>query len=468
MTDTQITPVLARVDETLDASLNRLFALLRIPSISAQPRHAADCKLAAEWLRDDLATIGFTATTRPTPGHPMVVAHVAPDTAPDAANGPKVLFYGHYDVQPTDPDHLWRAPAFEPSLETLEDGTKAIVGRGAADDKGQLMTFVEACRAWKHVHGSLPLPISILIEGEEESGGINLMPFLKANADELRADIALICDTGMADKTTPAITTTLRGLVGEELTLTCATHDLHSGMFGNAARNPIELLCHILGTIRDENGRVQLPGFYDGISIPSDETRAAWKALYPDDSETLGPVGLSIAAGEKGFTAVEQTWCRPSFEINGISGGYEDDGFKTVLPAKATAKVSFRTVPGQNPERIRETFRDWVQTRLPADARVTFTPHGSSTGFAVAENGPYLAPTLAALTNEWNKQAVTIGCGGSIPVVGEIDEALGTQSLLVGFGQADDRIHSPNEKYDLASFHKGIRSWVRILAALST
>lgn len=455
-------PVLKQVDQDLEKSLDRLFDLLRIPSISAQPKHADDCRRAAEWLRAELTGLGFEASVRETPGHPMVVGH-----DPKAGSALHVLFYGHYDVQPTDPLTLWKSDPFEPSVTTEADGRKIIVARGASDDKGQLLTFIEACRAWKAVHGTLPVKVSVLIEGEEESGGANLMPFLKANASELKADVALICDTGMPDRKTPAITTGLRGLVGEEVEIICATHDLHSGMFGNAARNPIELLCKALGTVRDDKGRVTLPGFYDNVVVPSQAVRAQWQEIFSDDSVTLAPVGLTHPAGEEGFTAIEQIWARPSYEINGISGGYEGDGFKTVLPARAMAKISFRLVPGQDPEAVRATFRAHIRSVLPSDAKVSFTEHGASTGFAVPENGPLLQTALGALSEEWGVPAVAIGCGGSIPVVAEVKEALDMDSLLVGFAQDDDRIHSPNEQYGVESFHKGIRSWVRILDAFS-
>lgn len=455
-------PVLEQADRALPASLERLFALLRIPSLSAQPRHAADCRVAAEWLKDDLAGLGFEARVADTPGHPMVVGHLK-----GHEEAPHVLFYGHYDVQPADPLSLWRTEPFEPVIETDEEGRAVIVARGASDDKGQLMTFIEACRAWKTVHGGLPLNVSVLIEGEEESGGANLLPFLKVHAAELKADLALICDTDMPTRTTPAITTSLRGLVGEEVRIRCASRDLHSGMYGNAARNPIEVLCGILASIRDETGKVTLPGFYDGVSVTPDSTRAQWREIFPEDAAILGPVGLSQAAGEAGYSAVEQIWSRPTFEINGISGGYEDDGFKTVLPATAMAKVSFRLVPGQDAPAIRKAFRERVTAMLPPDATVEFDDHGASSGFAVAQDGPFLAPALAALGSEWGVPAVATGSGGSIPVVAEVKEALGIDSLLIGFAQADDRIHSPNEQYGVENFHKGIRSWVRVLAALS-
>ncbi len=458
-----ISRALDHIDATIEPSVGRLFDLLRIPSISTQPDHAADCRRAAEWLCRDLAGMGFEASVRETPGHPIVVAHEL-----SSRSGPHVLFYGHYDVQPVDPLSLWDTAPFEPSLrEDPVRGRKIIVGRGASDDKGQVMTFLEACRALRATLGELPLRISVLIEGEEESGGANLMPFLQAHAEELRCDVALICDTGLAADGVPAITTMLRGLVGEEVVITAADRDLHSGIFGNAARNPIHVLADLIAGLRDAEGRVTLPGFYDGVRDLPESVRAAWRALGLEDALVLGTVGLSVPAGEAGYSALEQTWSRPSCEVNGISGGYQDAGFKTVLPARASAKISFRLVAGQDPEAIRESFRDYVLGRLPPDCRASFSSHGASRASAVPFEGAALRVALAALSEEWGRPAVTIGSGGSIPVVGELQEALGVDALLVGFGRDDDRIHSPNEKYDLDSFHHGIRSWVRILHALA-
>ena len=448
---------LAHIDANLEPSLARLFDLLRIPSISTQPDHAGDCRRAATWLSELLDGMGFDASVRETPGHPIVVAHDR--TAPP---GPHVLFYGHYDVQPVDPLSLWDTAPFEP---VLRGG--AIVARGASDDKGQVMTFLEACRALREAQGGLPVWVSIILEGEEESGGENLLPFLRANAGELRADIALICDTGMVGHEIPAITTMLRGLVGEEIVISGADRDLHSGIFGNAARNPIHVLADIVAGLRDEAGRVTLPGFYDGVTDVPEAVRAAWNRIGLTDEAALSPVGLSIPAGERGYSALEQTWSRPSCEVNGITGGYQEPGFKTVLPAKASAKISFRLVAGQDPERIRASFRDYVRSRIPGDCSVEFRPHGGSPASAVPFDGAPLAAALRALGEEWGRPAVTIGSGGSIPVVGELQQALGMNALLVGFARDDDRIHSPNEKYDLDSFHRGIRSWARILQALA-
>lgn len=466
-----VAEVLQYVDANQDAAVERLFSLLRIPSISTQKAHKEDCRKAALWLVNELETLGISAGLRDVswaePGNPMVVGHDEGNGEKGRAGQTHVLFYGHYDVQPTDPDTLWNSAPFEPHLKEDAAGRKVIVARGASDDKGQVMTFVEACRAWKAVHGRLPVAVSFLLEGEEESGGENLLPFLKANRTELKADVALICDTAMPDRKTPAITTSLRGTVAEEIELVAADQDLHSGMYGNAAANPAYLLCQLIAGLRDKTGRITLPGFYDGIAVPDTEQRQQWQALYPDASALLGDVGLSRAAGEEGFSAIEQTWCRPSFEVNGITGGYQGDGFKTVIPARASAKLSFRLVAGQDPLKIRDSFRSYVRSVLPEDVSVTFTPHGASAGFAVRKESTFLSAALEALSEEWGQQAVMTGCGGSIPVAEEVREALGMDALMVGFAQADDRIHSPNEQYGLDSFHHGIRSWVRILAALA-
>ncbi|MBJ3786490.1 M20/M25/M40 family metallo-hydrolase [Devosia sediminis] len=452
--------VLAKVDAGLDQSLERLFHLLRIKSISTDPAYAAECQKAADWIAAELNDLGFDASARPTPGHPVVVAH-----GPDQA-GPHVLFYAHYDVQPVDPLNLWHTDPFDPQI-VERDGRKIIVARGASDDKGQMLTFIEACRAWKAATGSLPIRVSLMLEGEEESGGKNLPPFMKDNAGELKADIALVCDTDMWDRQTPSITTMLRGLVADEIEVTAADKDLHSGMFGNAARNPNQVVADIIASLRAPDGSVTLPGFYDDVAEISPELKAQWAGLGFDDKAFLGGVGLSSPAGEQGRSVLEMLWARPTCEINGMIGGYTGDGFKTVIPSKASAKISFRLVSGQDPHKIRAAFRAHVEKLLPPDCTVKFTPHGASPAITVPADGEFLARALEGLTAEWNKQAVITGAGGSIPVVGEFKKILGLDTLLIGFAHIDDQIHSPNEKYDLESYHRGIRSWVRVLGALA-
>lgn len=452
--------VLAHIDADFDNALDRLFQTVRLKSISTDPAYAAETRACAEWHSKDLETIGFASEVRDTPGHPIVLAKN------HEAEGTKVLFYGHYDVQPADPLELWEGDPFEPKIATLPDGSKEIRGRGASDDKGQMMTFIEACRAWKAVTGKLPIPITILLEGEEESGGANLPGFLDAARDELGADVAMICDTNMWDKETPAITTSLRGLCAEEIFIHAADRDLHSGFYGSAAANPNHILARIIADLRDADGRIQVPGFYDGVPQPSPELLAGWEKLDFSEAAFLGEVGLSIPAGEKGRSVLEQTWSRPTCEVNGMHGGYIGDGFKTVIPAVASAKISFRLVFDQDPHKIRAAFREFVKARVPADCRVEFKEFGSGRAVAFEVGAPAFQRTQQGMSDEWGKEAAFVGGGGSIPVTTMIKEKLGMDVVMAGFGLSDDRIHSPNEKYSLTSFHKGIRSWARVLAAL--
>ncbi|MEL6101158.1 MAG: M20/M25/M40 family metallo-hydrolase [Pseudomonadota bacterium] len=451
--------ILTKIDDDLPQATERLMALLRIPSISTDPAYADHCQAAADWLVEDLQSLGVTAAKRPTPGHPMVVGQMDGD-------GPHLMFYGHYDVQPVDPLDLWHRDPFDPELQDTSAG-KVIRARGSSDDKGQLMTFVEACRAWKAVHGTLPCRLTFFFEGEEESGSPSLIPFMKDNADELKADLALICDTGLFESRVPAIVTMLRGLLGEEITITAPDKDLHSGMYGGVAMNPIRVLTRILASLHDDQARVTVPGFYDGVPELPDDIRAQWQGLGFDHATFLGDVGLSDPAGEKDRTPLEMIWSRPTCEINGIIGGYTGDGFKTVLPSKASAKVSFRLVGTQDPHAIRESFRQMVRDALPPDCTVEFADHGASPASATDVSGPAFEAARKALSEEWQIPAAYVGSGGSIPIAGYFQDILGVTPMLIGFGKDDDQIHSPNEKYDLESFHKGIRSWARVLAALT-
>lgn len=455
--------VLNRIDSDIDNSIERLFSLLRIASISTDPAYKDDCRKAAEHVATDLRSIGFSAEVRPTEGHPVVVGKVKAGT--DKA--PNVLFYGHYDVQPVDPLDLWKTPPFEPRIDTLPDGRKIIVARGACDDKGQAMTFIEACRAFKHVTGSLPVSITTMIEGEEECGSKHLYGFVRDHADEFKLDLALVCDTAMWDQKTPSVTTSLRGLVYEDVTITASDRDLHSGVFGGAAQNPIRILTHILAAMHDDKGRVTLPGFYDGVDELPADIAADLKSLNMTEQTFLGPLGLKHSSGEAGRMLIEQVTTRPTAEFNGIIGGYTGEGAKTVIPSQASAKVSFRLVGRQDPQKIRDSFRAFVRGRIPADCSVTFGNHGLSPAIQLSYDNPALNKARTALADEWGKKAVTVGAGGSIPIVGDFKSVLGMDSLLVGFALDDDRVHSPNEKFDLTCFHKGIRSWARILAALS-
>ncbi|WP_234836382.1 M20/M25/M40 family metallo-hydrolase [Sinorhizobium meliloti] len=453
--------VLSYADANMSGSLDRLFQLLRIPSVSCDPLYAGKCQEAARWLSHELESIGFASSVRQTIGHPVVVAHHK------KSGGPHVLFYGHYDVQPVEPLDEWEADPFDPQLRVQSSGETHIVARGASDDKGQLLTFVEACRAWKAVTGSLPISVSMFFEGEEESGSHSMDAFLDQARDELSADIMLLCDTYLWNDAVPAITIMFRGLLEEEIEITCANRDLHSGAYGNAARNPIQVLAELIASLRGPSGEVAIAGFYDDVKEPSRELKAELDKLHFDTQTFLKNVGLSQSAGDQTYSALEQVWTRPSCEINGIAGGYYGDGLKTIIPSKAVAKISFRLVDGQDPEEIQSKFHEHVRARLPADCTVKFTGLGASRASVIPSNSKYLRRARAALKDEWSCEPVMIGSGGSIPIVGVMQSRLSINSLPIGFARSNNRHHSPNEKYDLSSFHKGIRSWIRILAALS-
>jgi len=457
--------VLAHLDKNLDKAVERLFVLLRYQSISTDPAYKAQCVKTAEHLKGDLGTIGFAASVRPTKGHPVVMGQAK---GGDGKKRPHFLFYGHYDVQPVDPLSLWHSPPFEPRLVEIEPGRKAILARGACDDKGQTMTFVEACRAWKEVTGSLPIDVTALIEGEEECGSVNLPAFVAANKNELKADAALVCDTGMWDRHTPAITSTLRGLVYEQVTIKAADRDLHSGVFGGGAANPINVLTKILGGIKNDDGRIVLENFYDGVHELPTQVKNDWAALNLTAEDFLGQVGLSVPVGEKGRMLIEMVQSRPTCDINGIWGGYTGEGSKTVIPSEASAKVSFRLVGDQDPGKISAAFEKFIRDRLPKDCEAIFIHHANSPALALPFDSPLLTKARHALLSEWGKAPVTIGTGGSVPIVGDFKRMLGMDTLLVGFGLDDDRVHSPNEKYDLSSFHHGMRSWARIIDALAS
>ncbi|MEM8868859.1 MAG: M20/M25/M40 family metallo-hydrolase [Pseudomonadota bacterium] len=453
-------PVLEAVDADLDASVERLFELLRIPSISTDPAFDADCTRAADWLVAELGALGFEASRRDTPGKPMVVAH-------HRGEGPKLLVYGHYDVQPVDPLDLWHRDPFDPALEDTPSG-KVIRARGASDDKGQLMTFVEAFRAYKTATGTLPGNLTVMFEGEEESGSPSIIPFLTENKEEFAADLCLVCDTGLFDPQTPSITTMLRGMQAAEFTVVGPNKDLHSGMYGGPAMNPIRVLSNLIAGMHDQDGRVQIPDFYEGVEPVPNAVKACWDSLPFDGAAFLGDVGLSEPAGERGFSVLEQVWSRPTAEVNGIWGGYTGAGTKTVLPSEASAKVTFRLVGKQDPDAIVENFKNFLESQLPADYEMRFEAGHGAQATVMPTDRPEFEAARAALGKEWENEAVFIGGGGSIPIVGHFRDILGVDSVLIGFGLEDDNIHSPNEKYNLSSFHRGIRSWVRVLDALNT
>ncbi|MCB2128111.1 MAG: M20/M25/M40 family metallo-hydrolase [Rhodobacteraceae bacterium] len=453
--------VLTRIDETLPEAIDRLFGLLRIRSISTDPAYKADCARAAEWLADELKWLGFDASARPTPGHPMVVGH-------GGEGGPHLLFYGHYDVQPVDPLNLWHRDPFDPAIEETPNG-KVIRGRGSSDDKGQLMTFIEACRAWKAVHGRLPCKLTIFLEGEEESGSPSLIPFMKEHAGELTADLALICDTSMVSRGVPSISSQLRGMLKDEFTLRGPRIDLHSGHYGGPGLNPLREMARIVASFHDPaTGRVAVDGFYDGVHEVPAELLKQWENSGFDEKDYLNSVGYTVAHGEKAYSALVQQWARPTLEINGMWGGYQGAGSKTVIPSEAHCKITCRLVGDMNPDDLRAKVRAHVNARLGPDTHITWDQDLEGSPAAVMNiSRPEFEAARAALSDEWNRAAVFVGMGGSIPIAGFFRSVLGMDAMLVGFANEDDAIHSPNEKYDVKSFHKGIRSWARILARLN-
>jgi acetylornithine deacetylase/succinyl-diaminopimelate desuccinylase-like protein len=453
-------PVLAHLGRSSGVSIERWKDLLRIPSIGADPAHDDDTRRAAAWMVDSLASIGFDASLRETAGQPMVVAH---HPGPGDGAGPHVLYYGHYDVQPADPLGLWQSPPFEPTIVEAEHGPR-MVARGAVDDKGQVMTWLEAMRAWHEVHGTLPIRVTVFLEGEEESGSPSLEPFVRDHKGELAADVCVVSDTNMWDIETPALATLLRGLLYTEIALWGPSHDLHSGLYGGAVPNPLNVLTRMLGQLHDAKGRVQVPGFYDDVAELGAEEARQHAALPFDETGFLASAGIRTPTGEAGRSTLERIWTRPTCDINGIWGGYTGPGSKTVIPAEARAKLSFRLVPDQDPARILAGLHDFVAARTPADCRTEILNHGSSAALRIPTDSPFVQAASRALARAFDRPPVLIGMGGSIPAVEAIKRLLGMDSLLVGFGLADDRVHSPNEKFEVRCFQRGILTHAALLA----
>lgn len=459
MTAAPPTPPLAEIARAFPDSVERLKAFLRIPSVGTDPAHRADTLRCAEWLAAELRGIGLAAEARSTAGMPMVVGHW--DGAGPAA--PTVLYYGHYDVQPADPVELWHSPPFEPVVVEGPRGPR-LVARGAVDDKGQVMTWVEALRAWMAAHGRLPVNVKVLVEGEEEAASTSFVPFLNAHRDELKADACVVSDTEMLEVDRPAITYMLRGLVYLEARLTGPSRDLHSGMYGGAVPNPLNVLTRILGALHDGDGRVQIPGFYDDVvEVGADELRS-WRELGLDEAAFLADVGLTRSQGEAGRGLLERIWARPTCDINGIWGGYAGEGSKTVIPSRAGAKLSCRLVPDQDPDKVMAGLERFLRERLPPDCRLELIDHGRGRPVRVATDSPWLRAARRGIEDVFGRSPALIGSGGSIPITAPLRELLGVEVLFVGFGLDDDRVHSPNEKFELACYRNGIRTHAAMLA----
>ncbi|MFY9855668.1 MAG: dipeptidase [Terracidiphilus sp.] len=435
--------------------LKELKDLLRIPSVSTLPENKGDCRRAAEFLAAELTRIGMEhARLIDTVGHPLVYADWL-----HAPGKPTALFYGHYDVQPTDPDDEWLSPPFEP---TERDGN--LYGRGTCDDKGQVWSQVKALESLTAATGKLPLNVRVILEGDEEVGGEGIAEYVASKPADLKADFALVCDTELFAPGLPTLCVGLRGMIYTELEVRGAKTDLHSGMYGGAAPNPFMSLAHMLAKLKDENGHILIPGFYDDIIPPSPEELKAWKSLpFDEEHYRKNEVGSRTLVGESGYSVMERTWARPSLDVHGIPGGFIGAGAKTVIPAKALAKVSMRLVPGMTPAKAFALYKAYVEKITPVGVDVDVRLIHAGDACMVRVDNPYIQAATKALHEVWGKDTVFIRSGGSIPIVGDFDRHLGMPSVMMGFGLPDDNIHAPNEKYCLKNFELGIESIVRFL-----
>jgi acetylornithine deacetylase/succinyl-diaminopimelate desuccinylase-like protein len=444
--------VLSTIDGRRDQAVAALSEFLRIPSVSTEPEHKDDMLRCATWLADQLKFGALDVAVMPTLGHPVVIAknkHQAGRTT--------VLLYGHYDVQPPEPMELWTTGPFEPQVRKDDTGHDALFARGAVDDKGQVWAHVEAILAWQ-AHGGLPVNLTMLVEGEEEIGSEHLEAFVKDHAEQLRADVAVVSDTNQFARGVPAITYGLRGLAYMEVTVTGPSHDLHSGLFGGAVPNPANVLARLIASLHDAQGRVNVPGFYQDVTPLSPQERSQWQSLPFSEKEFAASVGLTEGTGEEGYTSLERKWARPTCDVNGITTGYQGPGAKTVIPSKASAKISMRLVPNQDPARIVAGFERAMHERAPKNVKVEVTCHSHTPGVVVPIEGDAVRLAAEAMEIGFGKKPALMREGGSIPVVNLFKRVLGVDTLLLGFGLPDDRVHSPNEKFDLDALHKGART----------
>src|SRR6187431_2979071 len=430
-----------------DRYIDEMKRYLAIPSISALPEHKGDVRKCAEWTRDEMSRIGLQkCRLEETPGHPIVYGEWL-----HAPGKPTILFYGHYDVQPVDPLELWESPPFE---ATVRDGE--IYARGAADDKGQVFMHFKAIEAHLKQNGRFPVNLRVILEGEEEVGSANLDNFVKSHKDELTADVVVISDSTMFDRGVPSITYGLRGLVYFQIDLRGTRSDLHSGSFGGAVANPAMVLSQILTQMKDKGGRVKIPGFYDDVRPLRDEERAEFKKLPFNETRYRKELGAPKLFGESGYSTLERVWGRPTFEVNGLLGGFTGEGAKTVIPAVAMAKVSMRLVPDQHPDKIATLFENYVRKTAPKTVEVTVTRMHGGKPWITSYDNRFVQAAGRAIEKGFGKAPVFNREGGSIPVVATFQEILGLPSVLFGVGLPDENAHAPNEKLDLQNFHGGI------------
>jgi acetylornithine deacetylase/succinyl-diaminopimelate desuccinylase-like protein len=437
------------IESHRDAHLKELFEFLRIPSISTQSDHKQDIERAAKWVAEKLRASGMEKVEIvPTPMHPLVYGESL-----DVPGKPTVLFYGHYDVQPAEPLDLWTSPAFEP---TVRDGN--LYARGTADDKGQVHIHLKALEALRNTAGKLPINVKIVIEGEEEVGSESLWDFVQHNKSRLKADALVVSDTSMLNRGVPSITYGLRGLNYYQIEIAGPAQDLHSGVFGGAVPNPLAVLCELFARLHDKNFRVTVPGFYDDVAALSRAERKALRALPWDEKEFRKTVGAPGLCGEKGYSIIEQLWCRPTLELNGIWGGYIDEGSKTVIPAKAHAKFSTRLVPDQDPDKISRLVQKHIRKLLPRTVKCKFELLSTGKPWAAAYSHPIFKKAIHALEQGFGKKAVFIREGGSIPFVSQMHDTFKVPCVLMGFGLPDENAHAPDEHMALENYFGGIRS----------
>lgn len=430
-----------------DRYVTELGDFLAIPSVSALPAHAGDVRRCAEWLAGEMRRIGLEhVQLMETPGNPVVYADWL-----HAEGAPTILFYGHYDVQPVDPIELWESPPFE---ATVRDGE--IYARGAADDKGQVFMHLKAIEAWLKQQSQLPVNIRVLVEGEEEVGSAHLDAFVSEHKDQLQADVVVVSDSAMFDRDVPSICYSLRGLAYFQIDVRGTSTDLHSGVFGGAVANPAMVLAQILAQAKDRSGRVKIPGFYDDVRDLSAEEREAWARLPFNEKKYRKDIGAPKLAGEPGYTTLERVWGRPTFEVNGMVSGFTGDGAKTVIPARAMAKVSMRLVPDQDPGRMAELFEAWVRKTAPKTVEVTVTRMHGGRPWITSYDNAFVQAAGRAIEQGFGKAPVFCREGGSIPVVSTFQQQLGLPAVLFGVGLPDENAHAPNERLDLGNFHNGI------------
>ncbi len=442
------------IQENKDKFLNELIELLKIPSVSADPAYANDVKKTAEFLEAEFNRIGLDAVeVIPTKGHPIVYAEKIIDT-----NLPTVLVYGHYDVQPADPIELWTSPPYEPVIKKTDIHPEgAIFARGACDDKGQMYMHVKAVEAMLSTN-ELPCNVKFMIEGEEEVGSENLETFIKANVEKLKADVILVSDTGMIAKDVPSITTGLRGLSYVEVEVTGPNRDLHSGLYGGAVANPINILNKMIAALHDDNNHIAIPNFYDDVVELSADERAEMAKAPFSESDYKKALEINSTYGEAGYSTPERASIRPTLDVNGIWGGYIGEGAKTVIPSKAFAKISMRLVPNQDPDKITNLFKTHFEAMAPEGVSVKVTPHhGGEPSVTQIDSLEYKAASLA-VEESFGKKPVPVRSGGSIPIVAMFEKVLGLKTILLGFGLDSDAIHSPNEHFGLFNYYKGIET----------